>query len=153
MFRISRAAADHGRQRAGIGHHDLARRRVPEQHAQRDVAGFHFALDQGVVERAHQLGGTAAARRQRAQQAADQAPYSAAAAPLPLTSPNAITVCPSCMLEDIVDVARDLARRAQPDRGLQPVDLRRAVGQQDALQLARGLQVFFHAALALASSW
>ena len=51
------AAADHGRQGAGVGHHDAARGGVPQQHAQRDVARFHFALHQRVVERLQQLGG------------------------------------------------------------------------------------------------
>ena len=67
------AAADHRRERAGVGHHDLARGGFHSITQQRDVPRFHFALDQGVVQRLHQLGGTAAARRQRPQQAAHQA--------------------------------------------------------------------------------
>ena len=53
------------------------------------------------------------------------------------------------MLEDVVDVAGDLARRAGADGDLQALDRRRFAQQQDGLHVARGLEVLLHALLAL----
>ena len=70
MFAV---AADHGRDGAGIGHYKFAEDGIPQEHAEGHIAGLNLALDQNVVESLHQLGGTAAARRQGTEQAADQA--------------------------------------------------------------------------------
>ena len=53
------------------------------------------------------------------------------------------------MLEEVVDVARDLARRAQSDADFETLHVRRLAGQQQRLQFAGGLEIGVHAALAV----
>ena len=64
---------------------------MPQHQQQGDVAALHAAFDKRVVQRAQAIRGTFPARRERAHQTVHMAPYNAAAAPLPLESPNAIS--------------------------------------------------------------
>src|SRR5262249_29566611 len=62
-------AANHGRYRTGVGDDNLARRRVPQQHAQSHITRLHLTFHEYIIQGAQQFRGTPTAWGQRTQQA------------------------------------------------------------------------------------
>ena len=141
-------AKNQRRRGSGVRKEKSSRGRLPQSHQQRGVLGVHFALEQSFVQLLNQLR-RIAPPGERPQQARDQRSVESGRRAFSAHVAEGDDRRVLGLLEETEHVAGDLARRAGPDARRQTLHLGILARQQDALELARGLEILIHALLAL----
>ena len=142
-------ATDEGRDGAGVGHDHFARLAVPKRHQESDEVGVHLTFHEGFVDGAHQHGGAATTRRERAQQAGDHRSVECGGGSFTAGITEGKHAVVAGVIEEVIDVTRDLAGGASLERNFQVRNHWGFARLQHLLQTARGAQILLHALLTL----
>ncbi len=143
------APADDGGRSTGIGHRQASSPRIPKKSQQCRVLSLGLSLGEALIEISEEVGGPSFAAGQRAEEAADEGGVKRRRGSLAGRVAEDDGHLAVVVVEEVEQVAGDLAGGLEAYSDFQALDLGRVAREEDRLEFTGGLEVVFHTLFAL----